>query len=184
MSGKNPLGNGREPQSYEGINILVPLGGWQFVRAKRDPTSNDKKYPLGTLWLNTVSQAVWMETAAPGVWTQFSLGGGFEYTTITADTQLANNTGYVVNKSGSLAMLTLPATASVGNTITILGINSELWLIVQNAGQTIHMNGASTTTGATGSLSSIDQYNTCELVCVVANTDWIVKSSSGILTII
>ena len=43
MSGKNPLGNGREPQSYEGINIVVPVGGWQLIKSVRAPTTNDKK---------------------------------------------------------------------------------------------------------------------------------------------
>lgn len=75
MSGKNPLGNGKEPQSYEGLNVLVPLGGWQFVRAKRDPTTNDKKYPVGTIWLNTSSQNIWMMTVGGGTWAQIQSGG-------------------------------------------------------------------------------------------------------------
>lgn len=72
MSGKNPLGNGKEPQSYEGLNVLVPLGGWQVVKARRDPTSNDKKYPVTTLWVNTVSQNIWFQTQAGGTWQQVS----------------------------------------------------------------------------------------------------------------
>lgn len=75
MSGKNPLGNGKEPQSYEGINVTVPIGGWQFVRAKRDPTTSDKKYPVGTLWLNTVLQNVWMQTQPAGVWSELAASG-------------------------------------------------------------------------------------------------------------
>lgn len=110
-------------------------------------------------------------------------GGGFEYSVVTADTQMAVNVGYIANKAGTICTLTLPATAAVGDAISVLGLGATLWLIAQNAGQTVRINGQSTTTGATGSLSAIDQYNTAELVCVVANTDWVVKSGMGILTV-
>jgi hypothetical protein len=76
MTGKNPLGSGKEPQSYEGLNIIVPIGGWQLIRAKRDPTTNDKKYPVGALWVNTSSQNVWIETQPAGVWTELAASAG------------------------------------------------------------------------------------------------------------
>lgn len=82
MSGKNPLGLGKEPQAYEGLNVLVPLGGWQVVRAKRDPTTSDKKYPVATLWVNTVSENVWVMTQPAGVWSQLEASGGGSIVTV------------------------------------------------------------------------------------------------------
>lgn len=79
MSGKNPLGNGREPQSYEGINIIVPVGGWRFVKAVRNPTTSDLKYPIGSLWVNTSANSVFFLTSVASgsaTWTEVDNSGG------------------------------------------------------------------------------------------------------------
>jgi hypothetical protein len=73
MTGKNPLGNSKEPQSYEGLNIVVPTTGWQLIISKgasaRAPTTNDKKYPLGSMWVNAGANTAYILTSNPGVWT-------------------------------------------------------------------------------------------------------------------
>lgn len=122
-------------------------------------------------------------TGTAGTITFNLTGGGFEFTEVTADTQMAVNQGYIANKAGTICELTLPATAAVGDAVAILGKSATLWLIAQNAGQTIHMNAESTTTGAAGSVSAIDQYNSIQLICITADTDWIVQSCVGILTL-
>ena len=110
-------------------------------------------------------------------------GGGFDYTVVTANTQMAIDQGYIANKAGTACVLTLPATAVVGSSVAVVGLGATGWSIAQNSGQVIHINAASTTTGAGGSLASIDQYNSVQLICVVANTDWVATNGMGILTV-
>lgn len=110
-------------------------------------------------------------------------GGGIEYSVVTTNTQMAINQGYITNKSGSAATMTLPATAAVGSVVSVVGLNATGWSIAQATGQQIHMNSVSTTSGASGSLASSAQYNSVLLLCTVANTDWTVISSEGVLTV-
>ena len=86
MSGKNRSGSGREPQSYEGINIVVPLGGWQLIKSVRAPTTNDKKYPVGSVWINTTTNTAYILTSAPGVWTLFAASASGAIVSISGDT--------------------------------------------------------------------------------------------------
>jgi hypothetical protein len=88
MSGKNPLGSGKEPQSYEGTNAIFPLNGFTVVRSGRDPTSSDKKYPAPSLWLNKVSGALWYNSKQIANWVQLSAGSLF-LDALTADNGLA-----------------------------------------------------------------------------------------------
>jgi hypothetical protein len=86
MTGKNPLGNGREPQSYEGLNVIVPIGGWQLIKSTRNPSSNDKKYPIGAIWINTSNNTCWILTSAPGNWSEFAASVAGAIISITGDT--------------------------------------------------------------------------------------------------
>lgn len=115
MTGKNPLGNGKEPQSYEGINIIVPLGGWRLVKSTRAPTSNDIKYPIGTVWVNTSTNAAYILTSAPGNWQDFTGGSGSftnitatgsitAGTTLTSGTGITATTGNITATNGNLVM--------------------------------------------------------------------------------
>lgn len=110
-------------------------------------------------------------------------GGGIKYTTVTADTTMVVNAGYITNKAGTAAAMTLPATAAVGSKLSVIGRGATGWSIAQAAGQTIHMNSVSTTTGAGGSLASTAQFNTVEMICTIADTDWTVVGSEGVLTV-
>lgn len=56
--------NGLNPLSYAGVNASQPP---QFVTKATDPTPNDSKnFYLGTLWLNTATEAVWMLVSLAG----------------------------------------------------------------------------------------------------------------------
>lgn len=114
---------------------------------------------------------------------EFISGSGssaFTWVVVTVDTAMSNNIGYIAN-SGSLITFTLPATASVGDIIRVTGKGSGGWTIAQNVGQFIQYGSIVTTTGVGGSLSSNDPADTVELVCVTANTEWLVLSSVGTL---
>lgn len=110
-------------------------------------------------------------------------GSGLEYTTVTADTPMAVNQGYITNKAGTAASMTLPAVAAVGDVVSVVGRGATGWSVAQNAGQSIHMNAATTTVGVGGSLASTAQYNTVLLLCTVANTEFTVINNEGILTV-
>jgi hypothetical protein len=102
---------------------------------------------------------------------------------VAGTTQLmsANNNYYTQNSS--LTTFTLPVAAAAGTTIQISGGGSGGWLIAQNTGQTINFGNQPTTTGTGGSIASQSQYDGVSLLCLVANTQWVVSSAAGNLRI-
>lgn len=96
---------------------------------------------------------------------------------------MAVENGYIANNAG-LVTLTLPVAAAVGERVGIVGKGAGGWLMAQNAGQTVHIIGSDTTTGVGGSLASTAQYDSLEAICITANTDWVIRSSMGNLTIV
>lgn len=110
-------------------------------------------------------------------------GGGVTWVTVTGTTQtIAINHGYIP-LNVALTSFTMPTTAAVGNIIRIGGTGSGGWKIIQLAGQTIHFGVQDTTTGILGYLSSTQRYNSIEMVCTVANTDFLVLSVQGNITV-
>jgi hypothetical protein len=64
----------------------------------------------------------------------------------------------------------------------IAGTNAAGWEIAQASGQIIYYGTVNTTSGATGSLASSATYDAIQLICIVANTTWMVISSIGNIT--
>jgi hypothetical protein len=122
-------------------------------------------------------------TNAAGAITISSTGGsGFTWTLISGSpTTMTSWNGYVTNDA-SLATLTLPAASNFGDLIEIVGRGAGGWLIAQNAGQQIIEGNQATTTGVTGSVASTYKRNCITLRCTVANLEWQITSSQGILT--
>lgn len=109
-------------------------------------------------------------------------GAGIGWTVVTGTTQAAAvNQGYFANNA-LLVTVTLPATASVGATVRVAGMGNGGWAVAQNAGQSIRMGNVTTTTGVGGSLASTDIGDAVEIVCRVANTEWMVLSMVGNVT--
>lgn len=102
------------------------------------------------------------------------VGGGLPWTVVTATTQAAAvNNGYIANSTATGPVVaTLPATAAVGSVVAIAGIGSEGWTLAANTGQTIQFGNTASSSG--GSWSSSNQYDTVYVLCVVANTTWLV----------
>ena len=96
---------------------------------------------------------------------------------------MAVSNGYIANNAG-LVTLTLPATAALGSVIEVSGKGAGGWLIAQNSGQTIHFGNSTTTTGVGGSIASTLQYDTVKILCITANTTWVVLSNVGNLTVV
>lgn len=109
--------------------------------------------------------------------------GGFTWNEVTGTSQAASvNNGYICNNA-SLVTVTLPDTAAVGSVVRVAGKGAGGWRIAQNASEIIHFGNVDTTTGVGGRLDSTDTNDAIELLCIVADTEWMVLSSQGNITI-
>lgn len=102
--------------------------------------------------------------------------------TVVGPTSMVENNGYVANNAMQVD-LALPVTCPFGTIIRVAGKGAGGWIISQNAGQTIHFGSSDTTPGVGGSLASTLQYDSVELLCTVADTEWTVLSVIGNLTV-
>ena len=108
---------------------------------------------------------------------------GFTWVDVTGTSDaIEANTGYISNNAG-LVTLTLPASCAVGDCHKVAGLGAGGWLVAQNASQLIHFGNMDTTTGVGGSLASSNRYDCIELLCVVANTEWLILNSVGVITV-
>lgn len=120
----------------------------------------------------------------PGTITISSAGAGFTWNEVLGVAQnMAVENGYITNNVG-VVTLTLPAVAAVGDIVAVVGKGTGGWRIAQNAGQVIHLLGTDTTPGAGGSLSSTVRYDCAELICIAANTDFVVRTIMGNLVVV
>lgn len=101
-------------------------------------------------------------------------GSGITWNNVTGTSaSMAVNNGYIANNA-ALVTLTLPVTAAVGTTISVAGVGAGLWRIAQNASQFINFGNDVSTIGTSGYLQATNRYDSINLVCVVANTQWVV----------
>jgi hypothetical protein len=108
----------------------------------------------------------------------------FDWNDVTGTSaSAAVNNGYSANNAG-LVTVTLPTTAVFGSVVRVAGQGAGGWLIAQNAGETVHFGSTDSTTGVGGSLASTNRYDAVELLCTVADTEWVVLSSVGNITIV
>lgn len=93
----------------------------------------------------------------------------------------AVNNEYTINTASGLTTINLPATFAVNDRIKIVGSGVDGWTLVAASGDYIRLDTSSSSAG--GSLSSTNRYNCVEVVCTVANLDWVVCNSMGTLTV-
>lgn len=117
-------------------------------------------------------------TNGPGTITIAS-SGAVSWSVVTGATNATVNSGYFCNHAASRVVVTLPDTAPVGSVVRIAGMGAAGWEVAQNAGETIYIDSLVTTTGVTGKLQSSDTRDCVEMICFVADTDWLVVSSMG-----
>ncbi len=97
----------------------------------------------------------------------------------SASVTMTTNTGYISNAGASLVEFTLPTISSIGDFVEINGLETGLWTILQASGQQIKVSPTETTSGASGSLSSVNQFDNVRLRCVVADTIWTVEAQQS-----
>ena len=100
--------------------------------------------------------------------TDGSGGGGLSWSTITANTALAVNSGYVSNSS-TLRVHTLPATAAVGDVIEIIDFSGNNFIVKVNTVAQNIFKEANTTVGG---IKLVTVKGKVRLTCAVANTSW------------
>lgn len=112
-----------------------------------------------------------------GTWAVAGGSGLFTWSTVTGTSQamLANN-GYIANNASQITF-TLPSTASVGDAFRISGLGAGGYKIAQNASQLIRFGSSVTTTGTGGSLTTTNQYDSIQIICIVTNTTFTVVDS-------
>jgi hypothetical protein len=163
-SGTNPVTV--TPQPTDG-QLLIGVSGF-------DPA-------LGFLTSNDASVLI---TPGPGTIDLSAVAGAFPWLLAPGPTQvLSVNTGYI-GVATTLPVpanitYTLPVASATGDIIEITNIGGDLPIIAQNALQSIRFTASQTTVGVAGSLTAVDQFSSIRLLCVVANTDWIVLSHTG-----
>lgn len=101
---------------------------------------------------------------------------GFPWTDVTGATQtLAVNNGYVTDHVN--VTYTLPASASLGDTIKIVG-KTGITTIAQNANQQIDFGSSSSTVGVGGSSAGTNAGDCCELICITAGASTVWRAAS------
>ena len=92
----------------------------------------------------------------------------------------AVNSGYIISNA-SQTTVTIPATAAEGSVFGVQGKGAAGWILQMNTGQTCHF--GSSATSSAGSLTSTNQWDSVQIVCVTANTTFAVISAVGNLTV-
>lgn len=138
----------------------------------------------GLLGFNTDLNQYEFYSDAIASWVQLtSTTNELIWNNVTASSaQMSESNGYVTNNAG-IVTLTLPVLCSFGELISVCGYGSGGWEIVFNAGQNVVL-GKTVATTTTGSLSSTNQYDQIELLCVVANTTFVARNVQGNITVV
>lgn len=136
------------------------------------PIGNGTTYTAATL---TAGTGISISNGA-GTITISSPDSGIAWSGIAGTTQAAAvNSGYIV-QNASQTTITLPATAAIGDVVSVRGLGAAGWILAANTGQTIKYITATTSSG--GTLTSAEQYDTVDVTCIVANTTWVVNCAS------
>lgn len=102
-----------------------------------------------------------------------AVSGGFTWNSLSETSVTATpNSGYIINNS-ALSSVLLPAIAPVGTVIAIQGKGAGGWMIQAGSGQFIHLGNTPTSFG--GTLTSNSRYDNVQVVCITANTEWVVS---------
>lgn len=106
------------------------------------------------------------------------------FTEVSGTSQtIAVNNRYSANNASNVTF-TLPAVAAIGDTFEIMGKGAGLIVLAQGAGQTVNFCSKTTTSGAGGSLTALQQYNWIRCTCITANNAFDVTGATGDWTIV
>lgn len=180
------------PASQGGTGLSSPAANSLLVTNGSSPftilgVAGNGQLPIGSIGGNPVLANITAGAGitisnGPGTITISSTTGTLQWTVISGNQTLVTEHGYICGTPGGALALLLPATSIVGDIIEITLDGATSFQVTQAAGQQIRIGSASTTLGATGTLTSNAQGDSIRMVCSVANTKWNVVSSMGTLT--
>lgn len=129
---------------------------------------------------NGFIQLQWEDFTTSSIQNSAIMGTFIETTTSST---LRRNTNNFAN-NGSLVIFTMPATSIAGDIIRVGYMGVGGWKIEQPAGVSIQLGNQKTTVGVAGSLQSTDVGDCIQLMCQIANTEWIATSVIGNITVV
>lgn len=111
-----------------------------------------------------------------------STGGGFATATIAGTTQSAVVSTKYIALNVAQTTVTLPAVYAVGDVVALIGstANTGGWILTAAGGDTIRVNNSTTSAGGTVTCTAVAG-QCIEVVCDVANTSWVMTSTSSVL---
>lgn len=183
------VGNGGSgATTFTDHGILVGSGASAFTALG---SATDGQLPIGSTGADpvlatlTAGTNIGISNGAGTITINCTATSGLSWNEVTGTTQAAAvDNGYIAN-NGALVTITLPATATVGQTIRVLGLGAGGWKIAQNASQYIRWDESIvSTTGAGGYFASTDDHDAVELLCTVTNNGWSVLSSKGNIDVV
>ena len=106
---------------------------------------------------------------------------------ITAETgtpiAMVTNNRYICNDGSGQVTFVLPTSGAIGDIVQIIGKSTAGYTITYTTNQQIvGLNRA--TTLSSGSLTSVQQYNSITLTCITTTTIWCITSMTGDFTIV
>jgi hypothetical protein len=93
-------------------------------------------------------------TPASNLLTISSPSGGFKWNIVSTNFQAVAGNGYFIAGSGVPIRVTLPSTATLGDTFVLYDVTGRTFTLVQGAGQAIQVGEFISTTGVGGSVTS------------------------------
>lgn len=106
----------------------------------------------------------------------------FSWTTIDSDQTLLPRNGYVTNSGATTLHLTLPVSCAEGAIFKVVRFNGN-FQINQNDSQQIWYGANATTQGVDGYITPTGNNASVDLLCVVANTTFVVVNSQGAFSV-
>ncbi len=135
--------------------------------------------PVGAV-ITSTGATITVTNTAGGINLDVTSPSGEAWNDVTGTTAtILAGQGYTASNAGSVTF-TLPTTAAYGTVFEVAtGTTAGGWSIAQNAGQSIKTGNLTTTVGVTGSLASTMAGDAVRVLCIVANTTFLVLNTQG-----